>query len=286
VTAEQEQWQLDASAPALYERYLVPAITALWAADLVDRVGLCAGERVVDAACGTGVVARVAAQRVGGGGSVVAVDVNPGMLAVARSLPPGPGTAIEWSEASVLDLPFADASFDVALCQLGLQFFPDRPRALRSLQRIVIPGGRLALNVFGPIEHNPATHALSDSLDRRVRPGASLTKRAEHALADVDELRALVAEAGFEDVEIETETKLIRFPSARHYVQAQLTATPLATLMAQYDEDARRRVENSVVHDVEERLAPYTGDGELAFPQEVHVAVGRVAAMEVERRTD
>jgi ubiquinone/menaquinone biosynthesis C-methylase UbiE len=286
VTSAEEQWQLDASAPALYERYLVPAVTALWAADLVERIDLQAGERVVDAACGTGVVARVAAERVGGGGRVAAFDVNPGMLEVARSQPPGPGANVEWHEASVLDLSFPDSSFDVALCQLGLQFFPDRPRALRSLRRVLVPGGRLALNVFGPIEHNPATHALSDALDRRVRPGASLTKRTEHALADVDELRALVAEPGFDDVEIDTVTKLIRFPSARHYVQAQLTATPLATLMAQYDEDARRRVENSVVHDVEERLAPYTGDGELAFPQEVHVAVGRVAAMEVERRKD
>jgi ubiquinone/menaquinone biosynthesis C-methylase UbiE len=275
VTADQEQWQLDASAPALYERYLVPAVTALWAADLVDRVGLRAGERVVDAACGTGVVARIAAEHVGGGGSVAAFDVNASMLAVARSLPPGPGATIEWYEASVLDLPYADASFDVVLCQLGLQFFPDRPRALRSLHRIVVPGGRLALNVFGPIEHNPATHALSDSLERRVRPGASLTKRTEHALADVDELRALVAEAGFEDVEIETETKLIRFPSARHYVQAQLTATPLATLMAQYDENARGRVEESIVRDVEERLVPYAADDGLAFPQEVHVALAR-----------
>ncbi len=80
--AEHEAWQLEGSAPELYERYLVPAITALWAADLVERAAPRPGERVLDVACGTGVVARLAAQRVGTG-RVVGLDINSGMLAVA-----------------------------------------------------------------------------------------------------------------------------------------------------------------------------------------------------------
>ena len=93
---DQEQWQLGGSAPEMYQRYLVPAMTALWAIDLVDRAAPRPGERVLDVACGTGVVARVAAERVGGTGQVAALDINPGMLAVARSLPAAPGAAIEW----------------------------------------------------------------------------------------------------------------------------------------------------------------------------------------------
>ena len=84
---EQEQWQVAGSAPELYQRYLVPAITSLWARDLVDWSELRAGERVLDVACGTGVVARIAADRVGATGRVAALDINPGMLAVARALP-------------------------------------------------------------------------------------------------------------------------------------------------------------------------------------------------------
>src|SRR5512133_2312200 len=101
----QEQWQLDGSAPELYQRYLVAAMTAMWAADLADRAALRPGEGVLDVACGTGVVARVAAERVGRTGFVAALDVNPGMLAVARSLPAAAGAAIEWHEASALALP-------------------------------------------------------------------------------------------------------------------------------------------------------------------------------------
>jgi len=103
---------------------------------------------VLDVACGTGVVTRAAAERVASGGRVAGIDLNPGMIAVARSLPPTAGAAIEWHEASALALPFADSGFDVVLCQQGLQFFPDKALALREMRRVLRPGGRLALSVW------------------------------------------------------------------------------------------------------------------------------------------
>ena len=108
----QDGWQLEASAPELYERYLVPAIARLWAADLVERAAPKPGERVLDIACGTGIVARFAAATIGTG-HVVGLDINEGMLAVARSRSVGPGPHIQWREASALDLPFPDNSFDL-----------------------------------------------------------------------------------------------------------------------------------------------------------------------------
>jgi ubiquinone/menaquinone biosynthesis C-methylase UbiE len=272
---EQEQWQLDGSAPELYQRYLVPAMTAMWAADLANQAALRPGERVLDVACGTGVVACVAAAQVGSTGRVAALDINPGMLAVARSLPAVPGATIEWHEGSVLALPFPAAAFDVVFCQLGLQFFVDRPTALREMQRVLVPNGRLALNVFGPIEHNPATHALANALDRHIHPTASVAKRTEHALADTAELGTLVAGAGFRDVVIRTATKIVRFPSPTDYVRIQLAATPLATLIAQYAAASRDRLVDALVADVSTALAPYVGDAGLRFPQEVHSVLAR-----------
>jgi ubiquinone/menaquinone biosynthesis C-methylase UbiE len=269
--ADQEQWQLDGSAPELYQRYLVPAMTAMWAADLADRAALGPGQRVLDVACGTGVLARLAAERVGAAGSVDGIDLNAGMLAVARSL----AAPVRWHHGSALELPFADAAFDVVLCQLGLQFFPDRPLALREMRRVLADGGRLALNVFGPIEHNPATHALSGALDRHAGPGASLAKRTEHALADATQLRALVAQAGFRDVAIATATKAVRFPSSADYVRIQLAATPLASLVAARDADGRDRLVAALIDDVGVALAPYTGDDGVTFPQEVRVVLAR-----------
>src|SRR5262245_20233146 len=131
--ADHERWQLEGSAPELYERYIVPAVTALWAADLVTRAAPRPGDRVLDVACGTGIVARLAAERLNGVGRLVGLDINAGMLAVARSIPSHPGLPIEWLEGSALEMPFPDRAFDLVLCQLGLQFFPDRLAALGEM---------------------------------------------------------------------------------------------------------------------------------------------------------
>ena len=272
---QQEQWQLDRSAPELYERYLVPAITAVWAADLIERAAPRPAERVLDVACGTGIVARLAAERVGDHGRVVGLDLNLGMLAVARSLPARAGRRIEWCEGSALDMPLPDAAFDLVLCQLGLQFFPDRPLALGEMRRVLAPGGRLALSVFGPIEHNPATHALAAALDRHLGPQASAAKRSEHALADADELRALADRAGFRDVTVDTATRRVRFPSPREYVRIQLAATPLAGLVSGMEGRQRAALAESLVTDLAASLRPYVGEGGLVFPQECHVLLAR-----------
>jgi ubiquinone/menaquinone biosynthesis C-methylase UbiE len=117
--SSQERWQLEGSAPELYERYIVPAVPALWAADLVARARPRPGERVLDVACGTGIVARLAAEHVGRAGRVVGLDINSGMLAIARSAPQPVGPPAEWREGSALDMPFPDKAFDLVLCQLG-----------------------------------------------------------------------------------------------------------------------------------------------------------------------
>ena len=267
MTPGHEQWQVEYGAAELYQRRLVPAVTAGWAVSLVDRVGLRRGERVLDVACGTGVVARVAAERVGRTGRVAGIDINAAMLGVARSLQAGAGARIGWVRGSVDSLPCADASHGVVLCQLGLQFFPDRPAALAEIRRVLVPGGRIGLSVYGPIEHNPATIALALALDRHLGPGASQTKRAEHALADPALLHGLAREAGFRGISIATGTRLIRFPSAAEYVRIQLIATPLASLTGQPDSPLTA----ALTGDVAAALEPYCTAEGLAFPQEAHI---------------
>src|SRR5438105_15897251 len=130
MAAQSTQWQVAGSAPENYERYLVPAIFGPWAADLLALAAPQPGERIMDLACGTGVVARLTAERVGTAGVIVGLDLNPGMIELARSLPALNGAAVDWRVGSALELPFAHATFDVVLCQQGLQFFPDRSAAL------------------------------------------------------------------------------------------------------------------------------------------------------------
>ncbi len=142
-----EQFQVSATAAEQYERYPVRFILGPWAPGLIEAAALQAGQHVLDVACGTGVVTRLAAGQVGETGQVTGLDINPGMLTVARTLPRPAGAPITWQEGSALALPFPDAAFDAVLCQQGLQFFPDRPLAVREIHRVLRPGGRVAVSV-------------------------------------------------------------------------------------------------------------------------------------------
>jgi ubiquinone/menaquinone biosynthesis C-methylase UbiE len=267
------QWQLEGGAAELYERHLVPTVTARWATDLVERVNLGRGERALDIACGTGVVARAAAERVGRAGYVAGIDVNTEMVAVALASQAGFGREIGWFQGSAEALPFSGASFDAALCQFGLMFVPDRQAAVAEMYRVLVPGGHVGISVFGPIENNPATFALAQALDRRAGPGASLTKRSEHVLADVTALRTLAGDAGFQQIAIVTQTRIIRLGSAPDYVRIQMSATPLAAQLRAMPARSARRLVKAIGTDVAESLRAYETDGGLAYPQEAHVLV-------------
>jgi len=227
------------SAPEIYERHMVPAIFGPWAADLVALATPKPGERVLDVACGTGVVARLAAQGVGPKGTVVGLDLNPGMLAVARAAPPPVGAQIEWREGNVGAMPFPDATFDLALCQQGLQFFPDRPAALREIRRTLVPSGRVALSVWRPIQHSPGFAALATALEHFIAPEGAAIMQGPFALGSEDDLRTLIAGAEFGTVVLRPAIKALRFPSPKEFVRRYVAATPLAGLVAKATDDAR-----------------------------------------------
>lgn len=274
---DQEHWQLDGSAPDLYERYLVPAITAIWAADLIDRAQPKPEENALDIACGTGVVTRLAAERIATG-RVVGLDFNAGMLAVARR-GTSAGVSIDWREGSALELPFEDGSFDIVLCQLGLQFFPDKPLALREMHRVLAPAGRVALSVYSAIERTPAAYAFVQALDRHLGPDASKIKRSEHIFPEADEVDILLTQAGFGRVNVGTVTQYITFPSVLDYVRFQLIATPMATLLKDRTETERASVIQGIASDTQSLLDPdMLKGGRLCFPQEAHVATAYSAA--------
>ncbi|MBR1171122.1 class I SAM-dependent methyltransferase [Bradyrhizobium liaoningense] len=265
----EEHWQMDATAPELYDRYLVPAITSLWAGDLLDRIAPKRGDSVLDIACGTGVVARFTEQ-LGLARRVVGLDLNSAMLAIARSKSP----QVEWIEGSALDLPFDAGSFDVVLCQLGLQFFPDRPLALKEMVRVLKPGGRAGFSVYSAIENTPAAYAFDQALDECLGEEASRTKRAEHLSCDAQEIADWTKQAGFDLVDVATVTKQIKFPSMLDYVRFQLTATPMAGLLKDKEVPERERLIVSISDDAASRLdRSMLAGGKLTFPQQSFVAI-------------
>jgi ubiquinone/menaquinone biosynthesis C-methylase UbiE len=270
-----EQWQVAGNAAEVYEQELVPAIFGPWAPIVIDLAQPLKGDRVLDVACGTGIVARMAAQRVGPTGTVVGVDLNPGMLKVARtvcSTDSRSGAPIQWEEASADKLPFSNESFDVAYCQLGLQFFPDRIAALSEMHRVLVTGGRIALMVWCDILQSPGISALAEALERRVGQAAANIVRAPFCLANADELTALVRDAGFQDMAIRQQVGTIRFPSVEKLVTSYVSGSPLAGPMSQTDDAARE----ALIADVRNALQGYSDSGELAFPIAAHLIRARV----------
>jgi len=252
-------------APAeIYEQHMVPAIFARWAPDLIEAAGVRPGGRVLDVACGTGAVTRVLSQRVGPQGTVVALDINPGMLAVARSVAPGPN--IEWREGSAISMPLPDGTFDNVLCQQGLQFFPDKPAALSEMRRVLKSGGRLAVACWRSIEHMPGYLALEQALARRIGPEKAALP--PFALGDAATLRSLVTGAGFREVRLRIDAKMIRFDSAEHMVRAVVGGAP--TMLGALAEQGEG-VLDAIVAEVAEATRAYVDDEGWAIPGISHV---------------
>jgi ubiquinone/menaquinone biosynthesis C-methylase UbiE len=267
---QQGQWQVAGSAPEVYERELVPAVFGPWAPILVELAQPRPSERVLDVACGTGIVARIAATRVGPTGTVVGVDLNPGMLSVARSVvstDSRSGGPLQWQEASADKLPFPDGSFNVVYCQLGLQFFADRPAALSEMRRVLGTEGRLALMVWRGIHESPGFAVMAEALQRHVGQAAAAIMRAPFGLSNADELDALVRAAGFQNVAIQQRSGTVRFPSVERFVLSYIAGSPLAGPVSQADVAARE----ALITDVRNALGKFTSNDELAFPIAAHL---------------
>jgi ubiquinone/menaquinone biosynthesis C-methylase UbiE len=271
---DEAQWQVSGNAAETYQQALVPAVFAAWAPLVVALADPQPGERVLDVACGTGVVARLAAQRVGPTGKVTGLDLNPGMLAVAATLTasdPPTNAPITWREASVTNMPLPDATYDVVYCQLGLQFFPDRPAALREMHRVMVTGGRVGFMVWQDIQCSPGFNALAAALARNVSTEAAGIMRAPFALANAEHLRTMMADQRFAGITIESVAGSVRFPSVSRFVQEYVRGSPLAGHVAKVSDEAR----TALVSEVSEELASYVAGDSLKFPIKAHLASAR-----------
>ena len=261
--------QLDPTVEAAwaYEGLHVNALFRQWAEPVLDAAGVTAGNRVLDVACGTGVVAREALGRVGLTGSVAGLDIDSGMLTVAESIEPG----VSWTEGAAGTIPFDDDEFDAVVSQFGLMFFPDRVQAVREMLRCAKPGVPVVVAVWESLERSEAYPASVDLLDRRAGPAAADALRAPFVLGDSDELRGLFEEAGSSAVSIETRHGTARFPSVRSMVEADLRGW-LPVMGVSLDDD----LIELILADAEDALSEYvTDDGEMVFNAPAHVVTAR-----------
>ena len=258
------------SFPEMYERWLVGPLFRPWAEIVLERARLAAGDRVLDVACGTGIVARLAKERLGVDSLVVGVDISPQMLAVARAVAPG----IDWREGNAQALPLNEGErFDVVLCQLGLQFFPDKPAAASEMRRAMDRGGRLVVAVWRSLEHTPCFRDLHRVAEARL--GEVVDRR--HGYGDSASLERLLADAGFEDVRVETVTRTIRFADGAAFLRLNTMAlVGMSAASSTMTDDERAKVSGAIVEDSAGVLKEYTDTEGLSFDISANVATAKV----------
>ncbi len=256
-----------------YEHYFVPAMFLPWATILLRHAAPQSRERVLDVACGTGIVARQAAPSVGTDGQVAALDMNPAMLAVARALPAPSGATINWQEGNAMALPFPDGAFDVVLCQHGLQFVPDRIGAVREMRRVLASGGRALIIVLQALTRHPVFEALMESVAGHLSLPVSAVMT-PFALSDADELRTVFTAAGFKKVDILPESTTVRFPEPEHFVPlAVISSAAAVPAFAKLQAPARAALLEAVRVEVEPVVRRYRDAEAVTFPMFAYIVV-------------
>lgn len=254
--------QVVGSAAQVYDEFFLPALFQQYAGPVADVARVHPGDHVLDVACGTGVVALELQRRVGASGRVVGLDINPGMLSVARSK----SDKIVWREGDVERLPHQAEEFDAVTCQFGLMFFPDQAKAIAEMLRVLKPGGRLVLSVWDGLASSPGYDDMVRLLDDLFGKKVADAMRAPFVLGDRHRFNQVLRNGGAKNIEIQTVPGVARFPSLEQWVKTDIKGWTLADLI---DDEQYARLQAAA----ETRLSRHVRDDGVAFAAPAHVAV-------------
>lgn len=260
-----ETFNLSLEQAYAYEDLFVPALFAQWAPTMLQHAAVSPGQHVLDVACGTGVVARAAAELVGPTGSVSGVDLNPAMVQVAGELESG----IDWQVGDAANLPYRDESFDAVLCQSALFFFPDPAQAVREMERVLRNGGTVVLQTYANLGDQPGYRPFVDTVIRHAGAEARSLLGTYWSKGDLAELQSLLKEAGLDPIMDQSVLGQVILPSVDALVRTEIQATPLA-------EQVDDSLYLAIAQDARAALADYVdAQGTVRLPIRAQFIAGR-----------
>jgi SAM-dependent methyltransferase len=256
-------WDIPGSGVEIYQNIFVPAAVEEWVPRVLALAKPEPGEKVLDVACGTGVLTRAAAKAVGQKGSVIGLDLSPDMLNLARNQSNGQFPTIEWREGNAQDLPFENQAFDIVFCELGFMFFPDRAAALKEIWRVLKPGGRMGIMVWGALEHCPGQVAILQAWTKLVSPEQNANLDPMHSMGDPTILQSLLEPAGFKEIDVQANTGSMRWPSAEFLARSYGAIGGVS---------AEEPLRTAIIRDVESAMEAYICPEGLVYPMEAVLA--------------
>jgi len=252
----------------IYEELLVPRMFTPLAYLLLDHAQINEGDSVIDIACGPGTVANAAAKRTGNKGRVMGLDISPAMLDVAKSKPHLEGNAkIEYGESPAYPLQADDDAFDVAVCQQGLQFFPDRIEALKEMLRVTKQDGRIAAAVWGPIEDCELFFQLYSAMAETIPSEIAEMLKAPFYLHNREEIARLACEAGFKNANVKTVSFPLVFEQGMKQASRVLEAAPFFPQIKELPQAAQDALNQSI----QSRLQPFLKSDEIHVQMVSHI---------------
>lgn len=252
------------SIPERYHEHLGPMLFYAFADDLAARVPAAPGVRVLETACGTGIVTERLLRRLAGRGTLVATDLNEGMFARAARRLRDPH--VTWRQADGTKLPFPEEAFDAVVCQFGLMFFPDKAAGVREAYRVLRPGGRYCFNVWDAIELNPVQRIAHETLCGFFPDHPPQFYSIPFSLHDTAPIRGWLESAGFAGIDVATVSKLGTGPSAADAAIGLIEGNPVYVDIMNRRPDAVSEIETAVAR----RIAAELGDPVRA-PLRAHV---------------
>jgi len=256
--------------PENYDRYLAALLFEPYAEDLVGRLSMHDGMRILEVACGTGIVTRRLVDKLAGRGTIIATDLNEAMFAHARKGLPRRGDAT-WRHADGTSLPFETRSFDAVVCQFGLMFFPDKAAGAREALRVLRPGGVYVFSVWDSLDVNPVQRITHETVAGFFPTNPPTFYMVPCSYHDVPTIEGLLRDAGFDSVRVERVAKEGKSASAADAAIGLIQGNPIFAEIMQRRPEALPEIEAAVAA----RLARELGDRPLRAPLRAVVATAR-----------